>query len=424
MPQDFINITDRNTKMKTRDTESLQLLNECRDLMTDRLSQSLSVMLDKADDVLFDLAQKGGASGHPFYFNAMREVRLKRANIEAEFKENFADLFNKTIQVKNEGDNASSGNDQLYIEEIDIEESLALTNTVGKIRHDCHDALFSLDQRMGELLGDMKVEKRQNPIRPETVCTAFQEACQDVESGIEVKLILFKLFEKYVAAGLNNVYSDIDSLLTKKRFSPQAKPAPGTYIQNHSPEDKQMLARQNTGIIKDKEYLVFANRIIRNEINEHIKESSIPDFAKEFLFNHWSKLLLKIHIKDDVNSKAWEHAIDVIDDLVNCIGGSTSMTEKLNLAPLMPNLLQRLKYGMNVIPVSPATRQEFLNELIQFHKKLFESMDDKVVVCQGAWDSEDVTIPTFKSTKSSIPFMDELLADNKEPTDEIDLDKG
>ncbi|MBI4006041.1 MAG: DUF1631 family protein, partial [Gammaproteobacteria bacterium] len=393
-------------------TGSLQLLNECRDLMTDRLSQSLSVMLDKADDVLFDLAQKGGASGHPFYFNAMREMRLKRTSIEAGFKENFSDLFSKAIQVKNEGEDDTSSSNKSDIEEIDIEESLALTNTVGKIRHDCYDALFSLDQRMSELLGEMKVEKRQNPIRPETVCLAFQEACQDVESGIEVKLILFKLFEKYVAACLNNVYSDVDTLLTERQFSPQAKSGQGMHVQNQSPEDKNVLARQNTGIIKDKNYLIFANRVIRNEINEHIKDSSIPEFVRDFLFNHWIKLLLKIHIKEGVNSKAWEHAIDVIDDLVNCIGNLTSTTEKLNLVFLMPHLIQRLKYGMNVIPLSPAIREEFISELAQYHKKLFESMEEKAV-CQDTWGSEDVTVPKFRAGASQTPFMDELLVDNK-----------
>ena len=422
-PQNIVNITDYKSNMKTRDIGSLQLLNECRDFMTDRLSQSLSVMLDKADDVLFDLAQKGGAREHPFYFNAMREVRLKRTGIEAGFKEYFSDLFNKTIQVKTEDDEASSESGQSNIEEVDIEESLALSSTVGKIRHDCHDALFSLDKRMAELLGDMKVEKRQNPIRPETVCSAFQDACRDIDSGIEVKLILFKLFDKYVASGLHNVYSDMDTLLTGEKINPQAKPGAVFYVKNHSQEDQQTLARQNIGITRDKNYFIFANRAIRNEINNHIGDSSIPAFARDFLFNHWTKLLLKIHIKDGVNSKAWRHALDVIDDLVNCIGNLTSTTEKLNLVFLMPNLIQRLKYGMNVIPVSPAIREEFVAELTQYHKKLFESMDEKAIASNDKWDSEDVTVPTFRTAKSNIPFMDELLADNKKPTDEIDLDK-
>lgn len=417
-PENIVKMANYKPNMNKIDRSSLELLNECRDVMTDRLSNALSVMLNIADDVLFDLVQKSGTSEHHFYFNAMREVRLKRTSIEADFKENFSNLYNNAIRANiNAGSpETKQGTDK----EIDIEETIALNSTVGKIRHDCHDALFTLDQRMGELLSSVKVEKRQNPIRPETVCTAFQEACQNIDSGIEIKLILFKLFEKYVATTLHAAYADIDSLLSEKKISTQTKPGSNSYISSDGSENLQKITPQNSGIIKDKNYFIVANRIIKSEITQHLGQASLPQFIRDFFHNHWSKLLLKIYIKEGVDSKAWLHAIEVIDDMINYLGKETASNSKPGLELVMPNLIQRLKFGMNVIPVAPAIREEFLSELRQYHQELLD-MAKETKPAEKQAGSEDITEPSYRASNGKTPFMDELLVDNK-PGSKKDFD--
>ena len=413
-PKNIVSMTDyrSNMNMNTENAASLELLKECRNLMTDRLSLALSVMLDKADDVLFDLVQKSSSSDHRLYFNAMREVRLKRTSIETGFRENFSSLFNSLANI-------DPGRDQAIVlsgldKDVDIEESIAISSTVGKVKHDCHIALLTLDQRMNEMLGGINIESKQNPVHPEIVCNAFQDACQDVESGIEIKLVLFKLFEKYVACGLQEIYTDIDTLLMERNVTPQNKHtnSTGKYYSQDTQESSSSTIRQNTGIIKDKNFFITANRIIREEISKHLGKGVIPEFVKDFMFNHWSKLMLKIYIKEGRESMAWLHALDVIDDLVNCVGSETTMTEKLNLGQVMPNLVQRLKYGMNVIPVTPALREEFITELRQYHKELLERASEDNDL-SGKAGSEDITVPSFRSSGGKIPFSDELLVDNK-----------
>jgi hypothetical protein len=408
--ENIVKMANYNVHMNKLNTGSLELLHECRDLMTDRLSHGLSVMLNMADDILFDLVQKSGASEHHYYFNAMREVRLKRTSIEADFKENFSNLFNSSIRMDvNSNDPV---NEKRADREIDIEESIALNATVGKVRHDCHEALYALDLRMCDLLKSVKVEKRLNPIRPETVCTAFQEACKNIESGIEIKLILFKLFEKYVTSSLHTAYTDIDSLLCEKNNGVQTRTNSNTYIQTDVVENSQNHTRHDAGINKDKNYYIIANRIIKNEITQHLGNTTMPGFVNDFLFHYWSKLLLKIYIKEGVESKAWMHAVDVVDDLVNCIGKETSINDKLNLEPVMPNLIQRLKFGMNVIPVPPVVREEFITELKQYHQNLIE-MARAVSPSEKQPSYEDITIPSFRISSTKAPFTDELLVDNK-----------
>ena len=415
--ENIVTMASYKSQMNKLNTESLELLNECRDLLTDRLSHTLSLMLNTADDILFDLVQKCGPSEHHYYFNAMREIRLKRTSIEADFKENFTDLFNNSIRMNE--NNSESITEKSAEKEVDLEETIALNATVGKIRHDCHEALFVMDQRMGELLSSVNIEKRLNPLRPETVCTAFQEACQNIDSGIEIKLVLFKLFEKYITSNLNAAYIDIDKLLGEKKISTQTRPVTNGYMQIDATESLQKLNPNNSGIIRDKNYFIVANRIIRNEVTQHLGNFTIPDFVRDFIFNQWSKLLLKIYIKEGVDSAAWVHAVDVIDDLVKCIGEEISVRNKLEMEPNMPNLIQRLKYGMNVIPLPPVFREEFIAELKRYHQELLDNVK-ATMLAKKLSSSDDVTDPSFRNGGNT-PFMNELFVDNK-PGSKKDFD--
>jgi len=408
--QNIIKMTEFKSTMSGQHKGSLESLKKCRDLMTDRLSFALSDMLDKADDLFFDLVQKSGPSEHSFYFNAMREVRLKRTAIESGFKENFSSCFEDVLQGRISAD---TGNDE--DPEVDIEESLALNASMEKIRQRCHSSLLELDQSMRELLKDTNAGSDYSPVSPETVCRAFQNACEPIESGIEVKIILFKLFEKYVTGDLDSIYTEMTSLLTENRMNARARQ--NSSMANSSDDSETRMGepeRQNNGIIRDKNYFIVANRIIKNEMNQHIGPDILPAFVRNFIYCHWSKLLLKIYIKEGVDSKAWLHAMEVIDDLVNCIGDRSSMNEKLMLSNVMPNLIQRLKFGMNVIPVKTAQREEFITELTQHHKNILEKarmeIDGKDKPEQN---SEDITVPSFRTTVAKTPFMDELLVDNK-----------
>ena len=63
---------------------SAELLTECQRLASERLPTSLKTVLDKVDDALFELANKADSSQRQnLYFDAMRELRLKRDSFEA-----------------------------------------------------------------------------------------------------------------------------------------------------------------------------------------------------------------------------------------------------------------------------------------------------------------------------------------------------
>ncbi|MBU2478794.1 MAG: DUF1631 domain-containing protein [Gammaproteobacteria bacterium] len=211
--------------------EAVGLLRECREVVTRTLSASLVRMMGKVDDALFELAEKAESNAvQSLYFDAMREVRLKRASMEIGFKAQLIEGFNREIRKENDTAEPATLMSNPRMEELDLvehdalEETLAVSNMVSKIAISCKEEVGLLNRRIGYLLNDPELLRAKNPIGPEVVCNAFREACGDVESGIKVKLIIMKLFDRYVATEeMQALYRDINKLLIDKGVLPELR---------------------------------------------------------------------------------------------------------------------------------------------------------------------------------------------------------
>lgn len=211
--------------------EAVGLLRECRELTIRELSAALVRMMGKVDDALFELAEKAENNAvQSLYFDAMREVRLKRASMEIGFKAQLMEGFNREIRKENEAGEDRPSLASPRMEELDLvehdalEESLAVSNMVSKIEVTCKEELGLLNRRIGYLLNDPELSRAKNPIGPEVVCNAFREACGDVESGIKVKLIIMKLFDRYVASeSMLPVYREVNRLLIERGVLPELR---------------------------------------------------------------------------------------------------------------------------------------------------------------------------------------------------------
>ncbi|NIR32169.1 MAG: DUF1631 family protein [Gammaproteobacteria bacterium] len=205
------------------------LLRECVRRATESLANALSGVLDRVDDALFDLAEKADSNNvRTLYFEAMREVRLQRNAIESAFTDNLGNAPKESAQPKRQQKQspelfAFEESSLDLVDDGDLEESLAVTNMVNKVKAQCKKELFALDQRVGALLRDPKLERAANPLGPEAVCDAFRKACQAIEAPLEVKLIVLKLFDKHMLGELPAVYQEVNRYLLEQGVLPQLR---------------------------------------------------------------------------------------------------------------------------------------------------------------------------------------------------------
>ena len=218
-------------------TRSSDILDECRDLAMKQLPGSLKATLDQIDDALFEIANKADNSNRQNrYFDAMRELRIKRDEFEQDFIETFGNEFSQSISAdKNaNSDNVSFGNtmELSLVDSDEMEESLAVTNFVENVHSRCRDELFGLERRMSLLLSNPELEREEIPLGPRVIGNAFKHACEQLDSDIEVKLTLYKLFDKFTSPSLHQLYGAVNNHLVKRDVLPTvsaggARPAVG-----------------------------------------------------------------------------------------------------------------------------------------------------------------------------------------------------
>ncbi|MFJ2713630.1 DUF1631 domain-containing protein [Pseudomonas sp. NPDC087346] len=204
------------------------ILLQVRDKAAQQLRHALQELFDNADDTLFEMADRARNDVEQnIFFEAMRDLRLKRKNIERGFLEQFFEAFTGLTQHDCPQNTLSC---PLLFEESaprtdDMERSVAVETMVGRVLKRDGFALDQLTARLSALLGK-PLDDQHNPLGPALLCEYFLQAGRNLGVEIKVKLILLKLFERYVLADTEQLYSEANQLLIATGVLPELKPAP------------------------------------------------------------------------------------------------------------------------------------------------------------------------------------------------------
>ncbi len=204
------------------------LLVAIREMTVQATSASTATLLDNIDDSLFDLAEKADSNASQTeFFDGMRETRKRRPRIERLFAERvasgFADFATGRPAHGSDAQRAVSTNGELsLVDDRDLEESLAVSSMVAKAEGRHSVALSALNQRMSVLNGGRTTTNTSNPLGPNVLTEAFREALKELaDLNIRVRLIILKMFERYVLKDLETLYQDANTRLVQAGILPQ-----------------------------------------------------------------------------------------------------------------------------------------------------------------------------------------------------------
>ncbi len=203
-----------------------EALSQMRAHALKRLTALATTLFENADDALFDLASKADNNAvQAQYFDGMREVRKKRQQIEARFQEQLARQFvdflaGRGIAAKPENSNGEMS--LSLVENTELEESLAVASMVAKTENRLQRVLFAINQRVSHI-SNQRVEDTNSPVGPAAVGQAFRLASSELEVELPVRLIIYKLFDRYVMGGLDQFYDELNALLVHAGVLPQMR---------------------------------------------------------------------------------------------------------------------------------------------------------------------------------------------------------
>ncbi len=191
--------------------------------------QLLAHLFSATDDLFYDLSKRASSNNEQnLYFEAMREIRIKREGIANEFLRGLSDSFSHLLEFATADTEAEDDASTLSIVEgDDLEVDLAKSNMVSRTRDIFKEELHELSFRLDHLLLQIRVNENNNPLDPKPLTENFIAACQGrLEAGIKAKLILFKLFEKHLLKQLGHIYADANQVLVQAGIVPKVPKSP------------------------------------------------------------------------------------------------------------------------------------------------------------------------------------------------------
>jgi exonuclease VII small subunit len=206
-----------------------RLLKECQGLAVDRLSASISAMLDKVEEVLWGLADHTqDRELRDLYITAKDKALEQRKFIEEQFRRNYLAEFGSRVRADRKQSQDFSRFDLSSLElglvnDEDLDETLKVNEMAAKLRRYCEEELNALDQRIGVLIGDANLQGEGNPFSPQAICIAYKQTCRQIDANLKVRMIFHRLFDDHVLDDVRSIYKDLNALLIERSILPKIR---------------------------------------------------------------------------------------------------------------------------------------------------------------------------------------------------------
>ncbi|GGC79550.1 DUF1631 domain-containing protein [Marinobacter halophilus] len=202
-----------------------------RDASGQSLKAVLSSFFEQADDSLFALADRAGSNqDQTAYFDAMRELRLRRKSMTVSMLQYVSQAFNDIGRFKPLRSASSLeevDQDSLsLLDHSELEQQVAIENLVTKLRNQYQEPVRMLATRVRHLMPGIELSDDQMPLSPEVICGGVSEACADLDIDIRAKLVVLKLFERLLVNKLAGFYEQANKTLIAEGVLPDMKRPP------------------------------------------------------------------------------------------------------------------------------------------------------------------------------------------------------
>ena len=135
-------------------------------------------------------------------------------------------------------------------------------------------------------------------------------------------------------------------------------------------QDEESRARTRTDLVVTKlerhDRAQVARQEVTREIDQRLHSQSVPTVVAEFLQRHWRLVLIQSFAGPGDSSGRWEAAIRTMDDLLWSVSPKQGSEERTRLLANLPDLLQRLRNGLESVDLGDAW-DPFFARLIRIH---------------------------------------------------------
>lgn len=230
------------------------ILNKIAQSSLDSSNQLIEQLFSAADDLFYELSERASTNNEEnLYFEAMREIRVKKQTLIDSFFDSFVDNFKRIPELCLKAAREVGDSDESELSIVDREQleiDLAKRNMATRTRDSYKTELYELTMRMNALLSQCPISEESNPLDPIQMAGAFVDASTRLMTlDIKTRLIMFKLFEKHFLKQLGHVFADANQILIDEGYLPKV---PRKHVSEDGDEQSQT-APSKTAIEKQEE---------------------------------------------------------------------------------------------------------------------------------------------------------------------------
>ena len=193
------------------------LMQSLAEFAVQRLGATLSKMFDELDDQFFELAEESQSNtDQNLYFEAMRDVRIGRRGLEQTFKQNLFDGFRIMCcsPTETEGSPSPLSDSELELEPV-------LERMIRKCQAIAGVDIYQLTTRFNDVNSDVNVTEKNNALGPQLLCGAFSKASEGLNVDIKIRMLVLKLFDRFVLHTLPNLLHESNQILSDAGVLPE-----------------------------------------------------------------------------------------------------------------------------------------------------------------------------------------------------------
>ncbi len=210
-----------------------KLLEDCRELVLEKLSAVITKALEKmADELTVEALKATRSDRQRALLDAVMLVREQRKSLEQNFRRYFGDIFERRLFANPDTDAPKAADvpldelslvsDQVISDKIDVDRLIQRARS----RLDPNEVL-GIRARLGALLERDWFEEANHPASPEAIYEALRIAVNELAPSADVRNALLAAFEPHVSSNLNSVYSSLNVRLVANQVLPKIRPRVG-----------------------------------------------------------------------------------------------------------------------------------------------------------------------------------------------------
>lgn len=214
--------------------EKDQVFASTRTLCLNWVKDHLPNYFQALDDKLFQSSERGASNiEQSRFYQAREEIQANKTRIQDEFLRlfdvagthyfqgmNTTTDFSLDPMQRGDQDHEIYAEDMNLVDNRELEDKLAVAAMTRKACADYSEALYALNQRMAALRGGIKVTDHSNPFAPGVFAESLQHALASLTLDEVARLLIYKVFENSLMAGLGKLYDKLNAHLKDNNVLP------------------------------------------------------------------------------------------------------------------------------------------------------------------------------------------------------------